>query len=359
MQDNDREILNEIRSDTLSQLRSVLSSTRTVALVDVPVHRNVGDFLIYEGARRYLSTLGKKIEYVSDLRRFDSHLLRRRMPEGTVLINGGGNFGDLWPDHQCLKEQIANELPDYPIVQLPQTIHFRDRSRMQQANDIMGAHPNFTLFARDLPSFERATSGLPSVKTLYAPDVAFGWEPENRTSGFDAEGILVLARTDQESTSELLTWVSPWLQQEDRITDWQMSLREQALYSLARVPGKISNGGNEFRKRGILYPSLERSLNLISWLNISSAVRLFSRANVVITDRLHAHILATMMGIPSIAVDNAYGKVKALHQDYIGRFSTNYFAEDAQDLASYIHRIKWSSLPRQSESAKPFVNVHQ
>ena len=37
--------------------------------------------------------------------------------------------------------------------------------------------------------------------------------------------------------------------------------------------------------------------------------RLLSRGHQVITDRLHAHILCLLMGIPHVVVDNNYGKL--------------------------------------------------
>ena len=36
---------------------------------------------------------------------------------------------------------------------------------------------------------------------------------------------------------------------------------------------------------------------------------MLSQGNVVITDRLHAHILSVLLGIPNIVLDNNYGKV--------------------------------------------------
>ena len=45
---------------------------------------------------------------------------------GTILLHGGGNFGDLWPIYQRFREHVIAAFPDHRIVQLPQTVHFRD-----------------------------------------------------------------------------------------------------------------------------------------------------------------------------------------------------------------------------------------
>jgi pyruvyl transferase EpsO len=39
---------------------------------------------------------------------------------------------------------------------------------------------------------------------------------------------------------------------------------------------------------------------------------LLSRGRVVITDRLHGHVLATLLGLPHCVMDSQYGKVRAL-----------------------------------------------
>jgi pyruvyl transferase EpsO len=41
---------------------------------------------------------------------------------------------------------------------------------------------------------------------------------------------------------------------------------------------------------------------------VGDAVDLFSKFDVITTDRLHAHILACLMGIPNTVLNNSYGK---------------------------------------------------
>lgn len=41
-----------------------------------------------------------------------------------------------------------------------------------------------------------------------------------------------------------------------------------------------------------------------------------SEGRVVITDRLHAHILSLLLGIPNVILDNSYGKVRDFHQTW-------------------------------------------
>ena len=55
---------------------------------------------------------------------------------------------------------------------------------------------------------------------------------------------------------------------------------------------------------------LRAAWDAAAWARIERGCRLLSRGRVVLTDRLHAHILCTMLGIPHVVLDNHYGKVQ-------------------------------------------------
>ena len=40
-------------------------------------------------------------------------------------------------------------------------------------------------------------------------------------------------------------------------------------------------------------------------------LEILGRGRGVVTDRLHGHILSSLMGIPHVALDNSYGKLSA------------------------------------------------
>ena len=84
--------------------------------------------------------------HISTLRIFTPFLFvstKRRSFRKYIFIHGGGNFGDLWPEHQQFREMILQRYPDRPVIQLPQSIHFQDkaniakvRSHHQQASEL-------------------------------------------------------------------------------------------------------------------------------------------------------------------------------------------------------------------------------
>ena len=191
---------------TLDQLRDLLRSTlaplveghRTCALVDFPDHSNVGDSAIWLGARSWLSDAGLRISYRCAADNYSRKHLERCVPAGPIFINGGGNLGDLWRQHQRLREAIITDFKHRPIVQLPQTVHFQRADYFAAARQLFDAHPNLTLLVRDRLSFDLVRSELRATSAL-CPDMAFYIGQLDRVRQPDVD-ILWLRREDRETS---------------------------------------------------------------------------------------------------------------------------------------------------------------
>lgn len=332
----DSTLLATLREQTLSVWEEVIGRDTAVALLDVPNQRNAGDSLIWAGEREYLARLGCRVAYTSDLSSFDADRLRRAMPEGVILMHGGGNFGDIWFGHQAHRERIARQMRDYRIVCLPQTVYFGSRDRAQIANDALSSHPDLTLLVRDRPSAIRACEQLPDIAVRFCPDAALGApiSPSRRRSR--ARRILVLARKDREGSSSLDQRSAEWLPgRRVVIADWAPSGPRAVLWAASRKVLLVELRLRRFTRTGIparvADASAAGALALINRLNVSMARALFRRADYLIADRLHAHILASLLGMSHVVLDNSYGKVRAIFDDYTGSFTTAQFADDLDD----------------------------
>jgi len=90
-----------------------------------------------------------------------------------------------------------------------------------------------------------------------------------------------------------------------------------------------------------LSPLLSRAaaatMEPIARRRVGLALATLARGRVVVTDRLHGHILATLAGIPNVVLDSASGKSRALHETWtvpcrIVRFAES--VEEASDAAA-------------------------
>ena len=250
------------------------------ALVDFPDHANVGDSAIWLGELAMLRRItGCGPVYVSTWHDFDAEAFRRACPDGTLFLHGGGNLGDIWSHHQHFREQILATMRDRPVVQLPQSIQFRDPARAGQFATLAAAHPDFTLYVRDARSLAFAADRIACPVHL-VPDsaIALGAQPRRQAE----VPLLMLLRSDDERRDHGGPPPAG-----ARVVDW-----------LDDDPG-LPAGTDAVAREAQAQARVARGL------------RLLAQGEVVVTDRLHGHLLADLLGIPHVVLDNDYGKIAA------------------------------------------------
>lgn len=318
--------LEKIQLETLDVLRQLFQGGERVALVDFPNYENSGDSLIFLGELNYLEKIGVHVDYISDLARYNPSDLRRRVPEGPILINGGGNFGDRWEVIQRARERVIQDFPDRHIIQLPQSIEFSEGSALDRARAVMDAHRSLTLLIRDHRGVARTQTLFPNARVIFCPDMAFGAGHIARPTSRRRD-LVVLRRRDSESVQRDRKFLPPPSYASiDR--DWGLTGYQKALYTLVHVPGALAKRAPA--SASWLYPILRRCYLAMARINVKNAVKILGSGRVVATDRLHAVVLAGLMGIPVVAMDNANGKISAIITDYLGNLPGIHFAESVE-----------------------------
>ena len=317
----------ELENRALAVLRRVLAGAGQVALLDFPAHTNAGDSLIYLGQDRLLRAAGCSVGYVADTRTYDPAVLRRRVPHGPILLQGGGNLGDRWLPTQEFRERVVADFPERPIVQLPQSIDFTDPVRQRRAGEIFARHPDLLLLMRDHRSLDRARAAFPGNRVEFCPDLAVGVGRLPRPSTPDHD-VVMLLREDSERAAAHRYALPPGTTV--LRADWGFRGWSRARWSLLMAPSAVSRRAAPLRAgaQGLV----ERSFDELARFSVDAASALLSRGRIVVTDRLHATVLAALMGIPVIALDNANGKISAAHAAYLHRWPEIRFARCAADV---------------------------
>ncbi|MDO9439612.1 MAG: polysaccharide pyruvyl transferase family protein [Beijerinckiaceae bacterium] len=343
-----------IRSQTEQTILDSIGAPTDVALLDAPALLNVGDSMIWQGQLAYMNRLGHTVRYISDIQSYNPRRLRKAMPNGGVIaLRGGGNFGDIWVGNQRFRERVAIDFPDLRIVQLTQSVVFRDAARAVLANRILGAHPDLTVLIRDEKSLARAAEGLPDVHTMMSFDMALGWDPAPSTSARGSRA-LVIARDDPEASSGLLRaaekWDAPF---EVLVTDWVRHDEHPARWHDTRA--RLAANGKMIgraRRRHLPIPTLsqkkiEADLAYLNDWNVDWAVELFCTARAMVVDRLHAHVLASLLGIPHVVLDNDHGKISTVFEAYTGSFSTAHYTTSTSEAYDILQRLMVEGDPRE------------
>ncbi|MBP3037156.1 polysaccharide pyruvyl transferase family protein [Arthrobacter sp. zg-ZUI100] len=323
--------LPDIQSTTVSILSKHLRPGERVALVDFPNHANSGDSLIYLGELKYLSQLGVVLGYVADASRYNVADLCRLVPEGPILIHGGGNFGDRWVAMQEMRERVIADFPDRRIIQLPQGIEFSPGPVLQQAQAVLGKHKHLTLLIRDHASVTLTRKLFPKAEVEFCPDMAFGYGSITWTKRPDHD-VVVVKRRDSESATEEIPIGVDHLEE-----DWGLKGWRNVLAKSLRAPGALIK---RIPQLGVpLYPLQRRCYDALAKMHVRNAVRICTGGRVVVTDRLHAAVIAGLMGKPVIGINNANGKIKAIYSDYLHQLSGVRFAPNSDAVRAVVREV--------------------
>lgn len=322
------------------------------ALVNFPHHRNAGDAAIWLAERQALARLGRPVRYRCAWNGFSAHALRRRVGDGPILINGGGNFGDLYAGQQGLREHILRTCRDNPVVQLPQSIWFRDAANLERMRRLVGEHGNVTILCRDRRSEALARRAF-DARVEYCPDMVLGLGPGARPAEPVVE-ILWLGREDPERRAG-----PPPVADDVEVCDWLGLLPGETEWPTGhRIDWLVAEHGLSLVRSSRLAASLLWRLpasrfDALAEGWIERARRILARGRVVVTDRLHAHVLALGMGIPSVVLDSSYGKVHDIARECTGASSLTHVAGDPAEALAIARRLVATGAGRAGAPGSP------
>ncbi|NCS04029.1 MAG: polysaccharide polymerase [Microcystis aeruginosa G13-11] len=336
--------------DALHQSLSVLRSLEECALLDYPNHSNLGDHLIWLGDIFYLSKTAKiKIKYTAHANIFSEDDLERKAGKSPIIFHGGGNLGDLWAKYQNFREKIIARYHDRPIFILPQSIYFKSQENLQKTAKIFNSHPDLTIFVRDDYSYAIAGEHFGNCRIIKAPDMAFEMVNLPALPNITAtkNSILYIDRVDTERNSAFSAskLEIPDLVVEDWISlQWMNKLPEKWVY----IPG-LARLIREGWQRGLATPNqwLSRQkwqlfhpwasvfkdidnprLHQKSWSLMHSGIYQLKQYPIVITNRLHVHILCLLLDIPHLVFPGSYYKIKAFYDTWTHQIPIAKLVED-------------------------------
>lgn len=307
--------------------RDLLPPGSRCALALYPDHWNVGDAAIWWATRRLLAELDVAVAYACDPWSYDPRALRAALPEGPILLIGGGNFGDVYPREQGSRLRILADFPDRRIIQLPQSISFRSPAAVAEMADRIARHRDFTLIVRDHASLAFAREQFPGATVAACPDTALALELPLHVSRADVP-VLALWRSDSESLGPLPALPQGWIARDWTVPGGVLPASEAAQLSTAArrfkewvgmpppwPPQPVTADGDPGPlRRRIAWRHLPWLWDQLAEDRTLRGLRILSQGRIVITNRLHAHLLCLLAGIPHVVCDTANGKIFA-HRD--------------------------------------------
>lgn len=283
----------------VSRKRLPLSNEHPNAIVMlVPDYGNIGDLAIGYAQERFVKRLSPT-HAVQSVRISDTYKVLRALrrdlrPTDVVLLVGGGSMGDLYPRAQLGREFVARYLRPHRIVSFPQSIIYMNRperaeSERREARALSRSAEHLVLFARERQSLEVMKRFYPG-RVEFAPDVVLSLTPDYQARpDLPRDSVLLALRRDVERA----------------LTD-----DDHAVIRNAVAPfGEIID-----RDHGI--PDSEVDSSSFESLPLET-LDMYRRASIVVTDRLHGMIFATITGTPCIVLPNTNHKITGTYHDWI------------------------------------------
>ncbi|MCX2960469.1 polysaccharide pyruvyl transferase family protein [Rodentibacter caecimuris] len=288
----------------LDPIADLIKDKNDVFYFDYPLHLNVGDLLIYHGTEQFfkdhhIRVRLKRCEFDMDI----NEIKQKITPNTTILLHGGGNFGDLYPQHQKIRETMIQHFPNNRIIVLPQTLYFKDQKNLEKSAALFNQHADCYLLARDertAESFKQFSSNV-----SLSPDMAhqlYGTLPTKQ--GYTGKQLYFL-RKDIEA-SDIEKNILATLPANSNVKDWDdiLSRLDSIVLALGWRISKFANQQNwawlKNRFHQFWFAYTKRIVNRVA--------KVFLQNDQVTTTRLHGHIFSCLLEIPNRVCDNAYGK---------------------------------------------------
>lgn len=316
-----------------------------VALVDVALHANLGDNILWKGAVSLLASFGispSLVCYLSQPGWMESIDGKARKCEegeiidavkenGIVLFHAGGNWGDLYRTVQDQRLNLLKGLAvaalnlNFGIVQLPQSIYYSSKTYMLEDISAIGKiDPKvFHLFVRSTDSYSQAQKMYPHIDVKLVPDIAFALGPllPSKRATHD---VLILFRQDMEANDDIWS-LTQWMELSFAAANLTYKCQDW-WYQPEDHPNEIS----------------ESAITVFPEVRLQAAVDLLSIGKVIITNRLHGSIVATMMGKHLIFVDTKEGKLAQVRDTALGSShcsNANLHAQQSESLKSAMEMV--------------------
>ena len=279
-----------------SQIKSVLTPyiDADYVYLDLPYHANIGDALIWYGTECWLKT----IPFSCKLRASCSTFSFPKLSSKTIiLMHGGGNFGDIWRQHQEFRLKVIKHYPNNRIIILPQTVFYSNPKIAMRDAAIMRQHRNVIICARDMRSLKFLKAFRFSKNLLLLPDMVFCAQFESPQSTKDA---LFIKRTDKE-------WKDVPLEQlpsDIEIGDWcSIERPDKVVESFSLIENRDEKDSYAIN---VFLPHL-----------VDLGIEQLGSYRDIYTTRLHAALLGILLGKNIVLFDNSYGKNSSFYDTWL------------------------------------------
>lgn len=309
---------------------------KRVYIIGIPEYSNLGDHAIAIAQRVLLEEIfphREIIEITNDM--MNSHCLAIKYTlkkDDVITLIGGGNFGDEYPYEQNARILSLKYFRRNKIVMFPQTVYFTDAGQreLRKTQKAIEKCKNLHMIYREKKSYDFAMSHFSSVKNYLAIDTVLCLQYEKTQK---RKGVLICCRSDKEAfiAPELVYKIETYFQEKGKQTKKIDTVLEQNVRP------------NE--RKSIVYQYLD----------------LFSKSEMVVTDRLHGMIFSAITGTPCVVFPNYNHKVRGCYDtikelDYIRLVEEPFYSNFELLMRDFLNYTNMAGYKKEIDKYKSLIS---
>lgn len=267
---------------------------------------NIGDIAITIAQEKFLMKYFNNYEIIKipikKTYNYYKYIRRNIKSNDIITIIGGGNLGDIYYGFELKRQFIIKKFKNNKIISFPQSIYFTETKfgnkikRMTQK--IYNDHPNLVLFSRESKTFDIMKQLFKNNKIYLVPDIVLSYDCD---FNYNRENILLCFRNDCEQ-----------------------KINNDVKFKL--VDSIIKKYKNQVIKTDT-HINIKNNIDNLDDL-FEKKLTEFSKAKLVITDRLHGMIFCVITRTPCIVLPNSNHKILKTYENWLNDIEwIKYFEE--------------------------------
>ena len=301
------EVIDEAQRIHTNMFSTLIGHYKYAMLFNFAAHENKGDPAIAAGELILLQKLGIELMFHCETGTCKGRTLEQAYniskiyssADLVILMHGGGNIFS-YKSEDKNRKPVLETFQEFEIIMFPQSIWPRaDAEHKKLYQKVYSSHPRLTFLYRDRDSYNMGKELFPKARPLLMPDMAFQIGPVNRFLR-PTHDIMWLKRTDSES----LKYRMP-----NDTRGYDLIVQDWLSWKTPKGSSKLED----------------------PFLIAANGMLVLQRGRVVVTDRLHGHILSTLCGIPHVVIDPVNNKTTSYMKSWTGGIENILVAESVED----------------------------
>lgn len=307
-----------IRGYICDSNKRIQRNDKKVFFIGTPDHGNLGDHAItiatYNMLRRTLGNFPIEEVTIKQFARKFSYLKTEIKPRDLIVLQGGGNMGNIYWRNERIRREIISHFPNNTKLIFPETIYYEksDQGRADfELSKRIYRNNNLVVFAREKESYNIMMEAYPDCSVELVPDIV--------CSMISNGGVCIRHKVGLCFRNDIEKGIN--------------SLYEE------KIIDELRNRHEEYTRLDMMYVSHGYIGKANRKRIVQNKINEISSFKYVITDRLHGMILCYITGTPCVVISNYNHKIRSYYDTWFKDVDYIRFVADPSEIGDSIQAV--------------------